>query len=228
MDRIRDARIRGWVWRRHPDSCSDIDRPYCLVDSLRDCARSCPADPVRAKAERRGWDVQAYHASTFNILRIFERILNQPEYAKDLRMYRMRKGLLKRWTRHYTRYLHDVIAARKRNGGAVIFMSLLSSFVLIIPFCVIVNGSTKQIVGISDLTMFITSVLQLRVGLAAIIYSYGDMLGASYAIQPYRQLVDHPGAHPADYPSLPAHSPIRLRLNQLHFQYRDANTAALN
>src|SRR5260363_290775 len=108
------------------------------------------------------------------------------------------------------------------------FMSLLSSFVLIIPFCVIVNGYTKQIVGISDLTMFITSVLQLRVGLAAIIYSYGDMLGASYAIQPYRQLVDHPGAHPADYPSLPAHSPIRLRLNQLHFQYRDANTAALN
>ncbi|CCD30327.1 Putative Abc transporter, atp-binding protein,hlyb family (fragment) [Candidatus Glomeribacter gigasporarum BEG34] len=107
-------------------------------------------------------------------------------------------------------------------------MSLLSSFVLIIPFCVIVNGYTKQIVGISDLTMFITSVLQLRVGLAAIIYSYGDMLGASYAIQPYRQLVDHPGAHPADYPSLPAHSPIRLRLNQLHFQYRDANTAALN
>ncbi|WP_042688247.1 hypothetical protein, partial [Candidatus Glomeribacter gigasporarum] len=136
-----------------------------------------PLIRVRAKAERRSWDVQAYHASTFNILRIFERILTQPEYAKDLRMYRMRKGLLKRWTRHYTRYLHDVIAARKRNGGAVIFMSLLSSFVLIIPFCVIVNGYTKQIVGISDLTMFITSVLQLRVGLAAIIYSYGDMLG---------------------------------------------------
>src|SRR5260363_304724 len=76
--------------------------------------------------------------------------------------------------------------------------------------------------------MFITSVLQLRVGLAAIIYSYGVMLGASYAIQPYRQLVDHPGAHPADYPSLPAPSPIRLRLHQLHFTDCDANTGGLH
>ncbi len=187
-----------------------------------------PLIQVRTKAERRSWDVQSYHASTFNILRIFERILTQPEYAKDLRMYRMRKGLLERWTRHYARYLHDVIAARKRNGWAVILTSLFSGFVLILPSCVIVKWYTKQIIGISDLTMFITSVLQLRVGLTAIIYSYGDMLGTSYAIQPYRQLIDHPGSPSADYPSLPAHSPIRLRIDQLHFQYRDANTAALN
>src|SRR5260363_155452 len=103
-----------------------------------------------------------------------------------------------------------------------IVKSLSPTICLVYPFTMTQKGmiNTKLIVGISDLTMFITSVLQLRVGLAAIIYSYGDMLGASYAIQPYRQLVDHPGAHPADYPSLPAHSPIRLRLNQLHFQYR--------
>ncbi len=148
-----------------------------------------PAMLLRARAERASWDVQEQYASTFNELRILDRVLTQPEFAKDIRIYRMQATLLERWRKRYRDYLDTATRVRIRNARKLAATSLFASACLGAPLYVIAQGSGTGRFTIADLAIFLGALTQLRDGLAAIVYNVGDLLGVTYAVRPLRKLL---------------------------------------
>ncbi|GLU30549.1 ABC transporter ATP-binding protein [Trinickia caryophylli] len=203
-------------------------------------AGTIPAMILRARAERASWDVQAHHASTFNALRIFERVLMQPEFAKDLRIYRMHDRLLERWRARYETYLSQATHVRARNAWRLAAAAVVTSACLALPLFAIARGFASGRHGVADLVVFFGALTQLRDGLAAVVYNLGDLLGVSYAIEPYRTLLarraeagsrisgtsDIPHAPAAaDRATLPDNAELVLR--DVTFRYGNASEPAL-
>jgi len=184
---------------------------------------------LRARAERSSWDVQEQHAGTFNTLRLLERVLTQPEFAKDLRIYQMQDALLSRWDALYTEFLAALKGVRVRNAFALIGASLFAGACLGAPLYVVVTGYTNGRFSVAELAIFLGSLLQLKESLSAVIFNFGDMLGETYAVGPYRQLM----ARCADQatPNRPCHLSdpnASLRLHQVSLRYAGADHPALS
>ena len=195
-----------------------------------------PATLLRARAERASWDVCEHHASTFNELRILERVLTQPEFAKDLRIYGMQDWLLHRWRQRYRGYLSAAKVVRMGNAARLSVASLFASACLGIPLAVIADGFTSGRFGVGDLANFLGALVQLRDGLAAIVFNFGDMLGVSYTMRPYRKLLEAHAAHSRERqrdglppPPATASPPgTLLRLDAVTLRYRAAASPALS
>lgn len=195
-----------------------------------------PTVLFRARAERESWDVQEHHAATFNELRILERILTQPEFAKDLRIYRMQEHLLDTWQGLYDNYLETIKRVRTRNALKLAATSLTASVCIGLPLYVVIDGFQIGKFSIAQLAFLLGALVQLKDGLAAIIYNIGDLLRVSYAIRPFRKLIALHAAEqkPAAAPARPT-PPVRetsvaapcVTLRNVGLRYRDAERSAL-
>jgi ATP-binding cassette, subfamily B, bacterial len=192
-----------------------------------------PAMLLRARAERASWDVQERYASTFNELRILDRVLTQPEFAKDIRVYRMPASLLDRWRSRYRAYLATATRVRMRNACKLAATSLFASACLGVPLYAIARGFGAGRFSVGDLAIFLGALTQLRDGLAAIVYNIGDLIGVSYTVRPYRHLLaQHAQAvRQADSPCPPeatnATEGAQLALRAITLRYRSAKHDAL-
>jgi ATP-binding cassette subfamily B protein len=186
-----------------------------------------PAILFRARAERASWDVQEHYAATFNELRILERVLIQTEFAKDLRMYRMQDRLLRHWSNRYEDYLSTIKRVRARNALKLVGTSMFASACLGVPFYVVVDGYSAGRFGIAELAIFLGSLFQLKDGLSAIIFNFGDMLGVSYTVQPYRKLLACHATHEDRSPPGQLCSGAHLRLKRVSLRYGEAGIPAL-
>jgi ATP-binding cassette, subfamily B, bacterial len=188
---------------------------------------------LRARTERASWDVQERYAPTFNELRILDRVLTQPGFAKDLRTYRMQPRLLERWRTLYNGYLQSAKSVRTRNAIRLSAASLFASACLGAPLYAIAAGFHDQRFGVADLAIFLGVLVQLRDALAAVIYNLGDLLGVSFAVQPYRNLLQQHAAHTSDARQLPlqcvrqAERDAGLQLTSVSFSYRQATSPVL-
>lgn len=189
---------------------------------------------LRARAERASWNVQETFADTFNELRILERVLTQPEYAKDLRLYAMQAPLLGRWRQRYRAYLDTAKQVRIRSAVKLSLASLFAGVCLGVPLYAIATGFYDKRFGIADLAIFLGALVQLREGLAAIVYNIGDLIGVCYSVQPYRTLLAEHASHVEkhrqrmnDQEIHTSQGAVGLRLSAVGFRYRDAAKSAL-
>ena len=150
---------------------------------------------LRAKAEHTSWNVHESFASTFNELRLLERVLTQPEFAKDLRVYGMQAPLLERWLNRYRTYLEAVKRVRMRSAVKLTFAALFAAVCLGVPLYAIATGFHDRRYGIADLAIFLGALVQLRDGLAAIVYNIGNLLSVCYSMRPYRTLLAEHAMH---------------------------------
>jgi ATP-binding cassette subfamily B protein len=191
-----------------------------------------PAMLLRARAERSSWDVHKQHAATFNELRILDRVLTQPEFAKDIRIFRMQVGLLERWRNRHGAYLVAANRVRIRNAGRIALISLFASVCLGAPLFAIAQGFATGRFDVADLAIFLGALTQLRDGLAAIVYNIGDVIGISFTVQPYRQLLAQhaKAASKADgvYPPCRVEEDRMLTLRAVSLRYRGARHDALH
>ncbi|RKP44443.1 ABC transporter ATP-binding protein [Pararobbsia silviterrae] len=149
-----------------------------------------PSVLFRAKAERESWDVTESHATTFNALRIHERILTQPEYAKDLRIYRMQGRILHTWQNLYDSYLASIRHVRLRNALKLAATSTTASIFLGIPLYAAISRYQAGQSSIAQLAFLLGALVQLKDGLAAVIFNFGDLLSLSYSVRPLRKLAE--------------------------------------
>ncbi len=195
-----------------------------------------PTIVLRARAERESWDVREHHAATFNELRLLDRIFTQPEFAKDLRMYRMQERLLATWQRRYGEYLSTIKRVRIHNALRLAATAVLASSCLGVPVYGVINGLRAGHFTIGQLAFLVGALVQLKDGLAAIIYNIGDLLRVSYGIRPYRKLlaldvqrrtvaIPHASPPRAIPDTVPGTALVALR--NVCLQYRDAHRAAL-
>lgn len=209
------GRIAGWI--------------PCLM-----LAGMVPFMLLRARAERASWDVQESFAAAFNELRILDRVLTQPEFAKDLRIYDMQAPLLGRWRQRYLDYLDTAKRVRIRSAMKLTVASLFGGICLGAPLYAIGTGYYDGRFGIADLAIFLGALVQLRDGLAAIVYNVGDLIGVCYSVRPYRKLLAESAAHREKHQeriTKPGkNAPEReagLSLSAVSFCYRDAARPAI-
>lgn len=191
---------------------------------------------LRARAERASWDVQESFAETFNELRILERVLTQPEFAKDLRIYGMQAPLLGRWRQRYRTYLNSAKRVRTRSAIKLTLASLFAGICLGVPLYAIATGYYDGRFGIADLVIFLGALVQLRDGLGAIVYNIGDLIGVCYSVRPYRKLLAENASHIEkekrrqrmnDRANDGPQGAADLHLSGVNFRYRDACKSAL-
>ena len=182
-------------------------------------AGMAPVVLVRAKSERASWDVQEKHAATFNELRLLERILIEPTFAKDLRIYHMQNSILCNWKIRYGSFLTAIRRVRIENSMKLIATSIFSGACLGVPLFHVVSGFVAGNLSIAQLSIFLGALLQLKEGLAAIIFNFGDMLGLSHSLNPYRQLMKLTKFHRPTDAGLDARPSQCLALEQVCFSY---------
>ncbi|RQZ41215.1 ABC transporter ATP-binding protein [Burkholderia sp. Bp9090] len=191
----------------------------------------------RARAERESWNVQEHHAATFNDLRLLERVLTQPEFAKDLRIYRMQERLLAKWQGLYDNYLETIKRVRTRNALKLAATSLAASVCLGLPLYAVIDGFQLGKFSIAQLAFLLGALVQLKDGLAAIVYNFGDLLRVSYAVRPFRKLIAlhaaqqkqavDPARRPPPVRETSAAAPC-VTLRNVGLRYGDAEHAALD
>lgn len=160
--------------------------PMVVVSSM------LPLLYAKAINERKSWDIESYHASTFNQLQLGERMLTHQEFAKDLRLFAMQGWILRRWGDLYQSFLKDLIAVRKRGACQISLWSILSGMGVSVPFVYVVNGALQGNFTVGDLSLLIGVIVQIRSGLAAIIYNGGDIMGTLLATGPLTELLNLP------------------------------------
>ncbi|WP_179402794.1 ATP-binding cassette domain-containing protein [Burkholderia guangdongensis] len=196
-----------------------------------------PTVLFRARAERESWDVQEHHAATFNELRILERILTQPEFAKDMRIYRMQERLLTAWQALYGNYLETIRRVRMRNALKLTATSMVASICLGVPLYVVIDGFQLGQYSIAQLAFLLGALVQLKEGLASVIFNFGDLLRVSYAVRPFRTLValraaerkraaDHACRRPTTHETSAAECCVTL--HDVGLRYRDAECMAVD
>lgn len=186
-----------------------------------------PMVRMRSRAERASWSVQENYAATFNELRVLERILLQPEFAKDLRMYHMQDRLLQVWSGLYVAYLQAVKRVRLRNALKLMGTSMFAAACVTIPLYAVIDGYSSGKLGVAALAVFFGALLQLKDGLSAIVFNFGFLVGTSYSIQPYRKLLARYAAQGARRQPSQHAAATYLHLDRVGFQYRNACAPAL-
>ncbi len=188
---------------------------------------------VRAQAESKSWDVQAHHAATFNELRILDRILTQPDFAKDLRTFRMQVHLMARWRGLYQGYLDKVKQVRMLNVLKLAASSMFACICLGLPLHGVITGYQQGRFSIAQLAFLLGALVQMKDSLAIIIYNFGDMLRASHCVIPFGKLL---ALHQEKMrPAPPAQSVIaqsgnnhHLVLEKIRFSYQDSTAPVLD
>jgi ATP-binding cassette, subfamily B, bacterial len=160
--------------------------PLAIVSSM------LPLLYAKAINERKSWDIESFHASTFNQLQLGERMLTHQDFAKDLRLFTMQEWILRRWSGLYQSFLEDLIAVRKKGSCQISLWSILSGAGVSVPFVYVVNGALLGDFTVGDVSLLIGVIVQIRNGLAAVIYNGGDIIGALLATKPLTDLLDLP------------------------------------
>lgn len=183
---------------------------------------------VKAKNERQSWDMESFHAPTFQEIQLGERVLTQKEFAKDLRLFGMQGWVLARWDGLYQRFLKDLIAVRRRGAYRTSLWSILSGLGVSVPFLHVMDGALRGAFTVGDISMFIGLTVQIRSGLSAVIYNGGDVYGALLATRPLTDLLDLP--EPRDRAEAPAQErtgAAGIRLERVSFRYAEGAEPAL-
>lgn len=182
----------------------------------------------RARSERESWDVMETHGATLNELRILDRILTQPTFAKDLRVFRMQAGIMRRWADVYRIYLSAIRRVRIRNALRMLVVSVFASVCIAAPLYWVVRGFKAGQYSTAQLVFFLGAVFELKSGLAAIIYNFGDLLRGAYAMKPLQQLMAFHAAQPAREPAYGDLNGACVELRDIALTYREAGRPALD
>lgn len=183
---------------------------------------------VKAQNERRSWDMESFHAPTFQQIQLGERVLTQKEFAKDLRLFGMQGWVLARWDGLYQRLLKDLFAVRRRGAYTTSLWSILSGLGVSVPFLHVMNGALQGTFTVGDLSMFIGLTVQIRSGLGSVIYNGGDVYGALLATRPLTDLLDLPEQRDrSEAPGPRRTGDAGIRLDRVCFRYIDGAELSL-
>ncbi|KYF52050.1 hypothetical protein BE04_22895 [Sorangium cellulosum] len=203
------ASLRWWI-------------PLVVVSSMT------PVLYAKATNERKSWDIETFHAATFNRLQLGERILTQQEFAKDLRLFSMQEWVLRRWSVLYEAFLRDLMAVRRRGAHLISIWSLLSGLGMSVPFVYVVKEALNGGFTVGDVSLLIGVIVQIRNGLAVIIYNGGDIIGALLATKPLIELLNLPEPPRGDARPEAARYPVPgIRLEGVSLRYAGSAELAL-
>ncbi|QRN41642.1 MAG: hypothetical protein GKC53_05930 [Neisseriaceae bacterium] len=72
--------------------------PFIILASL------VPFVYISVVSQKQTWDVMDKHENEFSSMRIYERVLTQPEFAKEIRIFKMQNKMIYKWIHSFKSY----------------------------------------------------------------------------------------------------------------------------
>ncbi len=121
---------------------------------------------------------------------IYEKILTDYSFAKDIRVYDYKKSMIDRWKQHYLIMITAMINFRSKASFIMILLAIISGLGTIIPLFYLIYGVSIGLVNIGALALVTGFIFQIRTALADIIACYSRLLGAVMASEPLFNLIE--------------------------------------
>lgn len=198
------------------------------------CA-SAPLAYTRIHYVRQSWNVEKTQASAAREMQIFQQMLTDSQYAKELRLYSLQNLLLKRWDNVFGNTFKQMEQVRMRGSRMVIAWSLVSGLGVALPYIYVVMGTLSQTYTLGDLALYGGLVLRLRQGLSTLIGQTSDLYDVALGTTPIFQLLElKPQLQPlsGSNSSTPLSQPqashgVKLELQNVSFSYPGSDRPSL-
>lgn len=128
-----------------------------------------PSIVVQIRIEEEGWSVERAQTGNVRKMKIYEDVLTQAEYAKELRLFQLQSFFLDRWRSLFRDVFDETFQIRKKGTRVILLWSLFGGMGVGAPFIYIVWAASNGIYTLGDLALYAGIVFQVRRSLYIII-----------------------------------------------------------
>ncbi|GAA2758976.1 ABC transporter ATP-binding protein [Actinopolymorpha rutila] len=125
-------------------------------------ATAMPSVLVQLGFERRAWNVEETLAGTTRSMRIRGQVLTSPEYAKEIRLFRLQPLLLAGWRTLFHDTFDHMQRVRRQGAVRVLAWSLVSGPGVGIPYAFVVLLAASGQFSLGDLALYAGIVFEVR------------------------------------------------------------------
>lgn len=138
----------------------------------------------RAIIENKTWRAKETYSESFKRMHLYDDILTSPLFAKEIRIYRIQKYILEKWTSSYLQYFKAVNVVRMKGSLKIIIWAMLSWMGPIVAYFYVSNGVIHGKYSLGELSYLFGIVLQLRNSLTGLMYNFSDVVRTFLASKP--------------------------------------------
>ena len=150
---------------------------------------SVPSIVVQIRIEEEGWSVERGQTGNVRRMKIYEDVLTQAEYAKELRLFQLQSFFLDRWRRLFWEVFDETFQIRKKGTRVILLWSLVGGMGVGAPFIYIVWAVSNGIYTLGDLALYAGIVFQVRRSLYIIIGNIADSHDVALGTAPLLQFL---------------------------------------
>jgi ATP-binding cassette subfamily B protein len=121
-----------------------------------------PSVWVQLRYEKIGWSVEQAQAGVVRRMNLYGQVLTGPEYARELRLYRLQALLLRRWGALFGAAYDEMQGVRRRGAFSVVGWSLLSGIGSGLPYLYVVVMAVGGAFTLGDLALYAGLVFEVR------------------------------------------------------------------
>lgn len=151
---------------------------------------SSPVVFVQRRHIKRSWDVEVNNAATAREMKLFQQMLMEVDYAKEVRLYNLQDLLLERWRSLFNNIFSNMETVRYQGTRSIVAWSLLSGVGIAIPYIYVVLGTLRGNYTLGDLALYSGIILQLRSSLFMILGSFSEVYEVALETTPVFQLLE--------------------------------------
>ena len=187
-----------------------------------------PSIVVQHRIEEEGWSVEKGQTGKVRRMRIYEDVLTQTEYAKELRLFQLQSFFLDRWRRLFWEVFDETFRIRKKGTRVILLWSLVGGLGVGAPFIYIVWAASNGIYTLGDLALYAGIVFQVRRSLYIIIANTADAHDVALGTAPIlRFLGPRASLQESARPETDVGKDAAIEIRRLSFSYPESGRAVL-
>jgi ATP-binding cassette, subfamily B, bacterial len=142
-------------------------------------AFTIPSIYAQLRLEQESWDLESAQADTVRSMNLYAKVLTNPEYSKDLRLFQLQPFFLHNWKSNFNKALDQMLKLRAKGALTVVSWSLLSALGAAIPYVFVVYQALNGRLTLGDLALAAGLIFQVRRSLFVLIANAGDIYEVS-------------------------------------------------
>ena len=189
---------------------------------------AAPSIVVQHRIEEEGWSVEKGQTGKVRRMRIYEDVLTQTEYAKELRLFQLHSFFLNRWRGLFWEVFDETFRIRKKGTRVILLWSLVGGLGVGAPFIYIVWAASNGIYTLGDLALYAGIVFQVRRSLYVIIANTANAHDVALGTAPILRFLGLPASlRESARAETDVGKDAAIEIRRLSFSYPESGRAVL-
>ena len=187
-----------------------------------------PSLVVQIRFEEESWSVERGQTGNVRRVKIYEDVLTQAEYAKELRLFQLQSFFLDRWRRSFWEVFDKTFQIRKRGTRVILLWSLVGGMGVGAPFIYIVWAASNGVYSLGDLALYAGIVFQVRRSLYVVIANLADFHDVALGTAPILRFLGLRASLPESaVPETDVGQDLNIEIERLSFSYPESGRPVL-